>query len=116
MVGSTYISSIVLDFLNNEGTLPEDPLEGMGAELAYIAIDGSIFPDGQQTAVRGNIEDAVGDALDGDLSGRTLGGAFGIYESYIDLLLLGGANSRQLVLQTLDDLQLHGRSRIESFM
>ncbi len=84
--------------------------------MAYIAIDGSIFPDGEQTPVRGNIEDAVGDALEANLSGRALGGAFGVNESYIDLLLLDGDNSRQLVQQTLDDLQLHSRSQIESFM
>ena len=115
MVGTTCISNLIFDFLNNEGKLPKDPLEGTGAELAYIAIDSAIFSDGEQAAVRGNIEDAVGDALNADQSGRVLGGAFGINESYIDLLLLDGDNSRKLVQQTLDNLQLHGCSRIESF-
>lgn len=115
VVGTTCIPNVVFEFLENEGRLPDDPFEDLGAELAYVAIDGSVFPDGEQTAVRGNIEDALSDALQRDLSGRTLGGAFGTEESYIDMILFDGENSRRIVRETLDGLQLTTRARIESF-
>jgi hypothetical protein len=115
VVGTTCIPDIVFDFLEHNGKLPQDPFEGTGAELAYAAIDGSVFPDGGQSEVRGRIEDALGNALANQLSGRTLGGAFGTGKSYIDLLLFDGANSRQIVQETFDELQLQGRSRIERF-
>lgn len=116
VVGTTCIPDTVIEFLENDGKLPEDPFDGIGAEFAYVAIDASVFPDGAQTDVRGNIEDALNDALESELSGRTLGGAFGTDESYIDLLLFDGDNSRRIVRETLDELQLQGRSRMESFM
>jgi hypothetical protein len=115
VVGSTCIPNIIFEFLDNDGTLPEDPYEGLGAELAYVAFDSELLPEGRESDARGIIEDALNEALQGELSGRTLGGAFGIEESYIDLLLLDGENSHRIVQQTLNELQLSGRSRVESF-
>ena len=115
VVGTTGIPNIIFRFLENDGTLPEDPFEGTGAALAYVAMDSSVFPDGGQSEARGEIEDALSDALENEWSGRTLGGAFGTRESYIDLLLLDGTNSQQIVQETLNQLQLNGRSRIETF-
>lgn len=116
LIGTTCIPDIVIDFLENGGRLSEDPLPDTGAEFAYVAVDGSVFPDGQQSDVRANIEDALDEALISHLSGRALGGAFGFQESYIDLLLLDGDNSRAIVQAALGDLQLTNRSRIESFL
>ncbi len=115
LVGSTCIPDVIFEFIEGEGRLREDPLAGTGAEFAYAAIDGSVFPDGKQSDIRGNIEDAIDDALQNQRSGRSLGGAFGLNESYIDLLLLDGDNSRQIVEQALAELQLSGRSRVEAF-
>jgi hypothetical protein len=116
VVGTTCIPNVIFEFLEHDGELPEDPLEGTGAEFAYVAVDGSVFPEGGQTEVRGNIEDALAEALESEQSGRTLGGAFGIDESYIDLILFDGERSRQIVSETLNGLQLGGRSRLESFV
>jgi len=116
LVGSTCISRVVSEFLHNQGKLKEDPLRGTGAEFAYLAIDSSVFPNGKQTDVRGKIEDAVGDALAKSESGRTLGGAFGLRQSYIDLLFFDGLNSRQVVETTLEGLQLRGKSQVLSFV
>ncbi len=115
LVGTSVIANIVGRYIHHQGKLPEDPLEGTGARLAYVAIDGAIFPAGKQSDVRGNIEDAIDTAIQEQWSGRTLGGAFGLKESYIDLLLLDGENSEAIVTKTLNDLQLAGRSRIEYF-
>jgi len=113
LVGFTMIPNVVTEFLGN-GRLEEDPLEGTGASFAYVAIDGSVFPDGKQTDVRCEIEDALDKALTTAASGRTLGGAFGLQQSYIDLILFDGDGSRKIVDETLKRLQLHGRARVES--
>lgn len=114
MVGTTCITNILFEFLENEGRLPDDPLEGTGAELAYVAFDGDVFPLENHSEARGEVEDALASALEGHLSGRTLGGALGIHHAYIDLLLVDGDNSRQLVQATLNELGLNGRAQIES--
>lgn len=116
IVGTTCIPRIVFDFLENDGRLSEDPLEGTGAEFVYIAVDGTVFPDGQQVDVRSNIEDTIKDALRQQSCGRSLGGAFGSSASYIEFLLFDADNGRRIIQETLTDLQLAGRSRIESFV
>ena len=114
IVGTSIIPNVVSRYIHHRGKLPEDPLEGTGAMLAYVAINSKIFPEGKQSDVRGNIEDALDEALGAHLSGRTLGGAFGTNESYIDLLLFDGDESRKIVLKTLDGLQL-GATHFERF-
>lgn len=116
LFGTTCIPDIVSEFLNNDGRLTEDPLPGLGAEFVYVAVDGTVFPDGQQVDVRANIEDTINDALRPESGGRSVGGAIGINESYIEFLLFDGENSRAIVQNTLQELQLGGRSRIESFL
>jgi hypothetical protein len=115
VVGSSVIAGIVMDYIDNGGKLDEDPIAGTGAELVYIAIDGEVFPDGQQADVRGNIDGAISESLQTNVSGETLGGAFGVHESYIELLLFDGERSREILERTLSDLQLHGRYRLEPF-
>lgn len=116
VVGTTCIPDVVAEFLNNNGRLTEDPLPGLGAEFVYVAVDGDVFPDGQQVDVRANIEDTINDALRPVSGGRSVGGAFGINESYIEFLLYDGENSRSIIQDTLNELQLGGRSQIESFL
>ena len=116
IVGSTCVANLVGEFLNNNGRLQEDPLPGIGAEFVYVAVDGAVFPDGEQVDVRANIEDAINEALKPHSGGRSLGGAFGVDESYIEFLLFDGDNSRSIISATLNELQLGGRSRLENFL
>jgi hypothetical protein len=115
LFGTTCIPNIIFEFLEKHGQLPENPLDETGAELAYVAVDGDVFPEGRQVDVRGNIEDAIDESLRDQASGRSLGGAFGARESYIELLLLDGENSRKIVLDTLQELQLANKSRLAFF-
>lgn len=115
IVGTTCIPHVIFEFLENDGRLSEDPLEGTGAEFVYIAVDGSVFPDGEQVDVRSNIEDTISEALEKESCGRSLGGAFGADESYVEFILFDSENGRRIIEDTLKDLQLAGRSRIESF-
>lgn len=113
--GTTCVSSLIFDFIENDGRLSENPLADTGAEFVYIAVDASVFPDGSQVDVRSNIEDAIDDALREQACGRALGGAFGENYSYVEFLLFDSADGRRIIQDTLGQLQLAGRSRIESF-
>ncbi len=112
IVGSSCIPKIIFEYIEFKGKLQDNPLKGTGAEFAYVAIKSSVFPEGQQMDVRANIEEKINGALMQNLSGRTVGGASGVHESYIDLLLFDGEQSNQLVLRTLAELQLDGQSRL----
>ena len=115
VVGSSCIPEVIFDYIENDGRATEDMLEDTGAELVYLAIDGSVFADGNEVNARTSIEDELDDALEEAHSGRTLGGATGSSQSYIDLLLLDGDNSRQIIEQTLERLQLTSRCRLINF-
>ena len=116
LFGTTCIQNILFDLLNQEGKLSEDPLDGAGAEFIYVAIDRSVFPDGQEVDVRSNIEDTIDEALQQAGSGRSLGGAFGVERCYVDFLLFDGENSRQIVQEQLQQLQLTSRSSVHGFV
>ncbi|MGB7348193.1 MAG: hypothetical protein WBD20_28470 [Pirellulaceae bacterium] len=115
IVGTSLIPNVVGKFIHHQGKLPEDPLEGTGARLAYLSIDSDVFPEGQQSDVRGNIEDALDEALGAALSGRILGGAFGTDKTYIDLLFVDGSRSEAIVMETLSQLQLSGKTTLHYF-
>lgn len=116
VTGVTCIPHVLFEFLETEGVLAEDPLEDTGAEFVYVAIDGAVFPDGDESGTRANIEDKLSDALEQSFSGRALGGAFGTENSYIDLILYDGDNSRRIVQETLDNLGLAEQARIENLV
>jgi hypothetical protein len=112
LFGSTTIPKVVMEFIQRKGKLKDYSLQGTGAAFAYLAIDGSVFPDGQQLDVRSNIEEAIGDALENADSGRVLGGAFGLSQSYIDLILFDGETSEGIVNKMLGQLQLENRAKL----
>ncbi|MEO1528689.1 MAG: hypothetical protein AAFX06_24980 [Planctomycetota bacterium] len=115
VAGTTCIPRLVFQLIDEGGKLAEDPLDDTGASMAYLEIDGAIFPDGEQAPVRHNIEEALEERLENDRLGRPLGGAAGTNASYIDLLLIDGERSREAVEETLKGLELEGRYRWHPF-
>jgi hypothetical protein len=115
VVGISCIPDAIYELLECDGTLEEDLLEGTGAELVYIQLDGELFENGSESDKRGEIEDALEEFLVKHRSGYTLGGAFGTKYSYIDLILFDGDRSRDLVKQKLTEMNLANRSRLVSF-
>jgi hypothetical protein len=115
IAGTTCIPRLVFHLIEEDGKLPEDPLESMGASLEFLEIDDAVFPDGDQAGVRHNIEEALEEALEKQSLGRPLGGAAGTNASYIDLLLIDGDNSRQVVESTMKKLELGDRYRWHTF-
>lgn len=114
--GSTCIQPILSELLSGGGKLSEDPTDGAGAEFAYVAVDRSVFPEGQEIDVRENIENTIDEALRKAGSGRSLGGAFGLERCYIDFLLFDGAASRTIVEEQLKQLQLGPVASLVTFL
>lgn len=115
VVGSSCIPEVIFDYIENGGHTSENPLEDTGAEFVYVAIDGEVFPDGDEVDARSSIEDELDEALETALSGRTVGGATGISQSYIDLLIYDGDHSREIIELTLERLQLANRFKLVNF-
>lgn len=112
IAGSTRIPGMITEFIERKGRLRHNPLKDTGAEIAYIEIHGEVIPPGKEVETRSMIEDAVDNALSLHNAGETLGGAFGSQFSYIDLLLLDGNQSKEIVEKTIEKLQLRGRARL----
>ncbi len=101
-----------MSYLENKGKLRDNPLEETGAEFAYITLDGSVIPPGEEVDTRTKIADTLSEALEQAESGLAVGGAYGSQNSYIDLILFDGQNSEAIVTRVLDQLQLSGRSSL----
>ena len=115
VAGTTCIPNLVFELIEEGGRLDEDPLDQTGAELAYLQIDGAVFPRGDEAGTRHNIEEALEEDLEPNRLGRPLGGAAGQESSYIDLLLIDGQRSRDAVDAAMDRLELSNRYRWHDF-
>jgi hypothetical protein len=114
IAGTTCNIALVDDFLESEDHL-EDPLAGTGADYVFVQFPSAILPQGQQVEARGQIEDALQEALSSAASGRHLGGALGARFAYIELLLFDGAQSLDLVKKVLQAHNLPNGTSIEFF-
>jgi hypothetical protein len=112
--GSTMHPQLINEYLAAEGEL-DDPLSGTGADDVFVAFDRRRLPAGSEVAARGEIEDALDHALRTSANGRLLGGAIGIENAYIDLLLFDGPESLGVVTQILRQHPLTQGSSINYF-
>ena len=113
-VGSTMHPRLINEYLGAEGEL-EDPLSGTGADYVFVTFDARILPAGAEATARGEIEDALDQALKTSASGRLLGGAWGTTNAYIDLLLFDGPASLEMVQQVLREKSVPAGSTINYF-
>jgi len=112
--GSTNCMRLVNEYLRNEGPI-ENPLDGSGAEILFVAFDSGILPEGGAVEFRGQIEDALEAALAKENAGQVLGGAIGVEFSYIDLINFKGARGRELIEQAICDKGLPESTAIHPF-
>lgn len=115
VAGSSCIPDVIFDYIENSGEATEDPLEDSGAEFVYLAIESSVFPEGSEVDARSTIEDQIDIDLTAALSGWVVGGATGSEHSYIDILLLDGAESRRLIEKTMRRLKLSDKCELINF-
>ena len=114
IAGSTCNMRLIGEFLSTAGEM-ESPGKEVGADFAYLAIDPSVFPDGKQVEVRGEIEDTLNSTLESKASGRVFGGAFGFRAAYVDIVLFDGEESLKLVHGVMQYHNLHDKYEVCSF-
>jgi hypothetical protein len=114
IAGTTCNFKLISEFSDEKGEMA-DPLAGTGADYVYIAFDSAILPKGNQSTARGEIEADLGAQLLKEESGRVLGGACGIGQSYIDLILFDGAASVKVVRDILKRRKLPPETSINFF-
>lgn len=114
--GTSLIPDIVGEYIERGKPLKNDELRKLGAEIAYLQFQTSNLDADQLVDSRSRIEDAIHDALESQQSGRTLGGGIGTQNSYIDLLLIDGARSRDIVMEAVKQFALHGKVSIETML
>jgi hypothetical protein len=111
---ATAVPSLLHAYMDAAGNL-DDPLSSTGAEYVYVSIDRSFFPQGSEVQVRGEIEEALDNAVKAAGSGRLIGGALGTQRGYIDLLIYDGSASLAVIRETLRSLKLPRGTMIEFF-
>ena len=79
-------------FINTQGKM-KDPVADLGADLIFATFPANILPKGQESAVRGEIEDLLTEHLERQNQGVVLGGALGTRQAYIDLIFFDGPRS-----------------------
>ncbi len=103
--------------LLQEYPLDSNPLEKFGADLVMIVIPTAALPQGVHVVeARGQIEDAIKKAFDPAAAGFLLGGAIGLENAYIDLLLCDGENSLGIVHRVLTEQGVADNAGLVSFV
>jgi hypothetical protein len=111
---TTSVPLLLHEYMEAEGDLA-DPLEGTGADYIYVALEKGFFPQGRETEKRGELEDALDDALRPGGRGRVIGGGLGRDFGYVDLLIFDGARSLETVRSTLQNVPVPSGTMIEFF-
>jgi len=112
--GTTYSMKLINQFLESEDKL-EDPLADTGADYVFVQFPSEILPEGNQVEVRGEIEDALDEALSSAGCGRLIGGALGTQFAYIDLLLFDETEGLNIIQKVLRDRALPKGTSIDFF-
>jgi hypothetical protein len=92
IAGSTLQMNIVQDY-----PMEANPLADFGAEYEMIIIPINQLPPGHQVDARGQLEEALEAALSKSGAGKVLGGATGLENAYIDLVVFDADRSRQVI-------------------
>jgi hypothetical protein len=116
IAGTTLIPQLIEEFLDNEGPIEDPTLGELGAAIRYLKFSSDNIASGEEVSARSVIEDAIEAALMENLTGYTLGGAAGKQHSYIDIMLLDGELSIELVFETIKQFGLQGEVTLEPLL
>jgi hypothetical protein len=114
VAGSSRFFRLLSDYFDAEGPC-EHPLPDLGVDLVFVAIPTQYFPKGEEVTGRGEIEDDLIAALEAEASGISLGGATGHQNCYIDLALLDGDRSLDIVRSVLRKRRVPKQTKIHFF-
>ncbi|MEM7012562.1 MAG: hypothetical protein AAF585_13890 [Verrucomicrobiota bacterium] len=93
IVGSSGCMAVVDSYLEDGKPANDDPVDRLGAEYVFVALDVRNLPEDDVVGGRGAIDDRIIDVFEANQSGLSIGGATGMINAYIDLLILDGQNS-----------------------
>lgn len=111
---NTCVPALLQQYAKSGGEL-EDPLPGLGADYVYVSIDAAHFPDGEQVARRGELEEAIEAELKAIDGGRLIGGGMGRDRTYCDFLIYDGKRSLEAIVRTLRARKLPNGTMVEFF-
>ena len=90
-----------------------DPFRKSNAAWVYLSFPSSLLPAGRQVDARGEIEDAIEDALAAERSGISLGGAIGSRHAYLDFLIFDGERSLAVIRDAARKAGIPAETRLE---
>jgi hypothetical protein len=90
-----------------------DPFRKVGAGWVYLTFPSSMLPAGRQVDARGEIEEAIEDALAAERSGLSLGGAIGTRHAYLDFLVFDGERSLAIIREAARNAGVPAETRLE---
>ncbi len=115
ITGYTCVPNVVLEFLNNEGSLDEDPIEGTGAEYVFVQIERGPESLADPLEFREAIENEISKRLNGG-GGYVVGGATGIQFSYVDIVIFDGNRSLTAIREAMEEMEVDDDYEIKSFV
>jgi hypothetical protein len=111
IAGSTLQMNIVQEY-----PMDANPLADFGAEYEMIIIPISQLPPGQQVDARGQLEEVLEAALSKSGTGKVLGGATGLENAYIDVVLFDAVRSRHVIKSVMAATQYAEHYRTAGFV
>lgn len=112
-INSSY-PELIIDYLSHGGAI-DDPVAPNGATFVFLDVPLAYFPTGQETKLRGEIEDAICDRLCAERSGLLIGGSAGSVAMYSDFVLFDGDESIEIVRRAMLELDLPSGSSLNHF-
>ena len=95
--GFTCLPEVVFEYLNNDGFIDSNPVNGTGAELLFIELtEAGIEHCEDPLEYRSKIEDEIQSHLAGG-GGVITGAATGTENSYVDVLIFDGSRSKAAI-------------------
>ena len=92
----------MIAFLDKDGQLNDDPVDGTGAQFFYVKIDrGELPEDHDPLTFRTEIEEEVARRIAGG-GGYVIGGATGTNNSYIDTVIFDGERSLSAIREAME--------------
>lgn len=114
VAGTTRYFSLLRSFFNAEGPC-DHPLPELGIHYIFVSIKTSHFPKGAEVNGRGEVEDAILEALEAEGAGISLGGATGAESCYMDFALYDGDRSLEIVKSVLKQHKVPRDTKIRFF-
>lgn len=115
IAGYTCVPQVVVAYLNNQGVLEQDPIAGTGAQFMFVKLqNGGTEHVDDPMQKRTEVEDEISKRLAG--GGYVIGGATGITNSYVDVVIFDGPRSLAAIEDALDQMALSAGHEILPFI